>query len=160
MIQSERENLATKATARIGAIAVSPDFALFGDALYHKFLLLMSAIDTISHASSKPVLITSLIAGIDILVCHEAPGESGEVASERAVPIDIRALLPLDSDSIEALGRVCAEVLPEMKQGAQVFSSADGTHYIAFRTCFRDESLKAMGLSDLMPMASNDGMLQ
>lgn len=140
---TEREMFALQGATRIGEALNLVGWEVFGDALKHKLMLALSAIDHVSAQAPGPVLIDEVIPGIDLVVAK--PRENHVFAIGTAV-IDPRALTPIDPRNLELLSAAVRTAF-EGNGGAGVFESVDGTHYVVFPTARRDEALASMGIS-------------
>ena len=146
MNRNEREYLAVQATSRIAAIANTVGFESFGEKLHHKFLMVLCSIDQISLATTSPLLITNLIAGIDVLVLRS---HDAQAATKPVLEFDNRALISGDDLQIEMIGEACAQIIPVNAEGALMFHSDDGTVYMVFRSRLRHGVLQSVGISTL-----------
>lgn len=146
MNRNEREHLAVQAISQIAAIANTPGFEAYGDTLQQKFIMLLCAVDQLSLATPSPLLITSLIEGVDLLVLRDPAIEQPK---ETATTLDIRSLVPADTLQIEMIGEVLARMVPVGAEGALTYQSDDGTVYVVFRSSLRHAVLHSMGISSI-----------
>lgn len=159
MLLNERELVASQAVSRMGQILGSTE-GMLADAVKQKLVLLFGAMDQVAQAANRPLLITDILPGYDMLIVR-----AEVVGHPETVPkagMDVRALTPIDPSILHGLAMVLDGEFSVAKGGALLYESGDGTHYIGFQSKNRAIALNHMGIyaEDTVLMAEVDNDTQ
>lgn len=143
MLLNERELVASQAVSRMGQILGSAEGVL-ADTVKQKLVLLFSAMDQVAQAANRPLLITDILPGYDMVIVRaEVVGHPDSIPK---AGIDVRALTPIDPAILHGLTMVLDGEFSVAKGGALLYESDDGTHYIGFQSKNRAIALTHMGI--------------
>lgn len=143
MQHAEREQFAAKASARAQELLGKQNVgAFYTDALTQKIVVALKALDAAAIAADKPLLVTSVLPGFDLIVAKP----QGVRVDFDDTATDVRALSKLDLNTVELLGRIADSATANAAEGAFTFKSHDGLHYFAFRSQYREKALQAVGV--------------
>lgn len=147
MLQNERLKVAGDAVARMGSLLDFPADDVFADAIKHNFVLLLTAIDAVAAASNRPLLITTLLPGYDLVVARSEVKQHNDLLFKDGV--DVRSLTAVDPSVLQSVALLLDDEFLGSGGGAITFESDDGVHYVAFRSSDRALALQSMGIESV-----------
>lgn len=145
MLQTERQTFVAQTMAQIdGLLMRDVHWEMHRESLREQFLQTIAIIDRISYATQAPLLLTDWVPGYDLVVARRVADQSPEKA---AMPFNGHSLMTIDERNLDLLSAIFDSLFKSIQQETAVFSSADGTHYVCFKSSYRDAALDAMGIA-------------
>lgn len=146
MLIAEREVIAEQAVLQINDVMGGNTSEMLADAIKHKLIMLMGVVDEAVEGTERPVLITELVPGYDMMAARSQSARPDTLVSKTGV--DVRACLPVDSAVLKCLSRALdAQFAAAPGKGALLYESKDGTHYVAYPAKDRAAALLNMGVA-------------
>lgn len=147
MLQTERQMVADHAVSRVGKMLGSGVDEVLSETLSQNFVLLFAAVDSAADAANRPLIITELLPGYDVVVARAAVNDSAEMYPKAGM--DIRGGTPVSPEFLRALTMALDQEFSEAgnSSAALMFESKDGSCYVAFQSKNRAEALMNMGIS-------------
>jgi hypothetical protein len=144
MQHAERVKFAQSASERARSVLGSTvGGSFYMEALQEKIVAALRGIDVaLAEAGERPLLVPAILPGFDLLAVKR-PGAAVAINEE---PLDPRAALKLDANTVELLQAVADDAMPGTSERQFTYLSTDGVYYFAFRSEFQAIALEAIGV--------------
>lgn len=148
MLQTERQMVAAHAVSRVGKVLGKGFGEVLSETLAHNFELLFVAVDRAAEAANRPLIITDMLPGYDVVIARAAVTGHREMMPKAGM--DVRGGTSVSPEFLRALTMALDDEFKEAAStasAAMMFESQDGTCYVAFQSKDRAQALMEMGIS-------------